>query len=859
MDERLLTAVPRDDDSPGPAWDWLSGEAAPPGRYDELRAPDGSIRPKWTRLVHGLSSLGPQELSRRADQARRMILENGVSYNAFSDQGPQPRAWELDPIPLVISSDEWVAVSQGVAQRARLLNRLLVDLYGPQRMLSEGLFPSDLLFSSPAFLRPCHRLSVPGDVFLHFYAADLVRGPDGRWMVLADHTECPLGAGYALENRIIVSSLLAEVFHDCQVQRLAPFFITLRETLAGLSADREHPRTALLTAGPSNETYFEDAYLARYLGYTLVEGADLTVRDSRVYLKTLGGLTPVDVLLRRLPDADCDPLELSTDSYLGVAGLVEAARTGGVVVANALGSGLLESRAVLPYLGVLCRRLLGDDLRLPSVDTVWCGRAEGMAKVASQPDAWAVAELDPPWGMEVLYDRPLGGSGLAARVAARPREWVGQARIHRSTAPIWTGEQARAARVGLRVFAVASQGQYAVMPGGLVLAAPLAEGEAQTGSRPTRLGSKDAWILSAEPVAPVSLLSPAGQPIALRRTGNDLPSRVADNVYWLGRLAERSENAARLLRAVVVRLTSEQRAGAILELPILLRAMADQGQIEPGYVVEGIREQLPAVEEALPQAIFDESQPGSLRATLTSLSQVASIVRDRLSLDGWRSLARIDQEFRPPGGPMGFQLADVQELLNALVLNLAAFSGLALESMTRGNVWRFLDMGRRIERGLAMASLLRSGLVEVEEPPVAVFEALLQVADSTMTYRSRYLAQLQFAPVLDLLLTDETNPRSLAFQLVALSEHVHNLPRDPSRPFASFEERVMISLLANLRLLDVESLGSSAGPAARSELDRLLKRITAQLPKLSDAVTHRYFMHAAQSQQLSDAAPEPLM
>ncbi|MDE0205950.1 MAG: circularly permuted type 2 ATP-grasp protein, partial [Candidatus Tectomicrobia bacterium] len=360
----------------------FAGYQPPDGSYDETFGAGDEPRPHWQMVVDALESLGPRELAHCWQQARRMIHENGVTYNVYGDPQGMERPWELDPVPRVIGPAEWAGVEAALAQRARLLNALLADVYGPQRLLTEGLLPPELVFAHPGFLRPCHGLEVPGGCHLHVYAADLARAPGGGWQVLADRSQSPAGSGYALENRQVLSTILPEVMRDCQVQRLASYFAALRQTLHGIAPRRrDNPRVVLMTPGPYNETYFEHAFLARYLGYTLVEGGDLTVRDESVYLKTLAGLRPVDVILRRLDDAFCDPLELHQASLLGCAGLLQAVRAGNVAVANALGSGWLESPALVPLLPDLCRRLLDEDLALPSAPTWWCGDPNGLAYV----------------------------------------------------------------------------------------------------------------------------------------------------------------------------------------------------------------------------------------------------------------------------------------------------------------------------------------------------------------------------------------------------------------------------------------------------------------------------------------------
>ncbi len=413
-----------------------------PGVYDELFSAPGMLRPQWQKFMPALEELGPEEIERRWESAKRLIYENGIAYNVESGPEALYRPWELDPAPLLMTPGEWQSLAVGLAQRARLLNMLLVDLYGPQRLLQQGLVPPDLVFAHGGFLRSCHGLHVPKDVMLHLYAAHLARGPDGAWAVLADRTQAPSGAGFALENRIIISRMLPNIFHDCQVQRLASFFMSLRETLHDLAHQhRENPRIVLLSHGPQSSTYFEDAYLARYLGYTLVTGGDLAVRDNRVFLKTLGGLLPVDVILRRLYDEDCDPLELRGDSTLGVAGLVQAVRMGNVVLANALGSGLVEAPAWMALLPDLCQSLLGEPLKLASVPAWWCGKPDHLRYVLDNLPRLVIKPAFSHRGEPIFGDRLSADelNRLAARIRHQPRDFVGQEKVFRSCARCGTG------------------------------------------------------------------------------------------------------------------------------------------------------------------------------------------------------------------------------------------------------------------------------------------------------------------------------------------------------------------------------------------------------------------------------------
>jgi uncharacterized circularly permuted ATP-grasp superfamily protein/uncharacterized alpha-E superfamily protein len=830
--------------------------AVPVGSYDEMFDASKGLRPHWTEIVAALDGLGHQELAHRWEQAQRMIHENGVTYNVYGDPRGMDRPWELDAIPLLIPPEEWGTLEAALKQRARLLNALLVDVYGPQTLLRQESLPPELVFAHAGFLRPCHGVSVPSACYLHLYAADLARSPDGQWWVLADRAQSPAGAGYALENRLVLSRVLPDIFQQCQVRRLATFFAALRQTLLDMAPrQRDNPRVVLLTPGPYNETYFEHSYLARYLGYTLVEGGDLTVRDQRVFLKTLAGLQPVDVILRRLDDTFCDPLELHPDSVLGVSGLLQAVRAGTVTVVNALGSGWLESAALMPFLPALCRQVLGETLALPSVPTWWCGQGDAMAYVLEHLEELILTPALPTRTSEMVFGHRLSRKErqqFTARMRARPYAYAAQQLLTPSSVPVWHGTGVQPRRTVFRAYVVATANGYQVMPGGLtrvsaVSGKPIISMQGDS-------GSKDTWVLAGEPPEAFSLLPPVGQPIRLRRSGYDLPSRVLDNLLWMGRYAERVEGLVRLLRSLLVRLTNESGPGGGVAVPALLRAM--QATWEIPYAAASSHDgatALMAYEQTLSQAMFGTQLTSNVCGIFTALHRVSAMVRDYMTLECWHIITHLQEDFALPQTHHPLQLSDALALINRTIMTLSAFSGLGVENMIRGPEWRFLDMGRRLERALHTISLVRSTLVTVGEHDEAVLQALLEIGDVSITYRSRYRTTLQVAPVLDLLLTDETNPRAVVYQLVELAEHVEHLPRDHSQPSLSPAQRVMTTMLTTLRLAEVDRLCHADRQGRRSHLEALLSQLHTDLPALSDTITQHYLSHAEPTRHL--AAP----
>jgi len=824
------------------------------GVYDEMSVAPGVLRPHWDTFIHSLSALGDQELGRRWHRARQRIRENGVSYNVYGDPLGMDRPWNLDSIPLMIPPSEWSQLEAGLIQRARLLNAILADLYGPQQLLRSGQLPPALVFANPGFWRPCHGVRVSGDIYLHLLAVDLARGPDGEWWVISDRTQAPSGAGYSLENRIVMAETFPDLFREFQVKRLASFFRSFRDNLLRLSPEeRNNPRVVLLTPGPYNETYFEHSYLARYLGFRLVQGGDLTVRDSRVFLKTLEGLKQVDVILRRVDDSFCDPIELRSNSYLGVAGLVEAVRAGNVAVANALGSGLIETSAFMPFFPGLSRRMLGEDLKLPTAATWWCGQPKALQYVLDNLDFLVIKPAFPSKGMEPVFGGKLAPeerSRLTARIRETPHEFAGQELLNLSTVPVYSEENGLTPRrVVLRVYLAAEGGSWSVIPGGLARVSPSIDTPVVSMQRGG--GSKDTWVLSQGPVDTFSLQPPRNVPLNLSRgVVSDLPSRAADHVFWLGRYAERGEHLARMLRCILIRLTGQVGAADGSEWESLLKMHdclesphARLSKDEPQAHTDPLRD----FEQEILSRIFEEQRGDSLTETLNRAGRSAAQVRDRLPSD----LLRVVSQFgsltrRADGSAWGYvSVVDALAVLNACIGMLAALRGIEVENMTRGPGWHFLSIGRRLERSLHLVKLFRTVIVPLNPQIWPALEMVLEVADSSVTYRSRYFTILQPAPVLDLLMNEEVNPRSLAFQAKDLSEHCRSLSSMPSGAGWPINKQKRVEEAASdLFLADVHMLCETGAAGSREKLDELLAGLDEALPALSNAITHTYFSHA---------------
>ncbi|MEY4593309.1 MAG: hypothetical protein RIR18_2204 [Pseudomonadota bacterium] len=839
--------------------------------YHELLTATGEIRPHWAPLIKQLAHTSHNQMRQQLEFLDRRIQENGVTYNVYADPTGSDRPWSLDPLPFILPADEWAKVEQAVAQRAKVINATLADLYGPQKLLSEGLIPPALVYGQHGFLWPCRGITPPGGHFLHIYAADLARSPDGRWWVIADRTQAPSGAGYALENRLAISRLFPELFRDQGVQHVAYFFRAIQESLAAwapIEGD-EQPHIVLLTPGPYNETYFEHAYLSRYLGFPLVEGQDLTVRGDTVYLKTLTGLKRVHVILRRQNDDYCDPLELRGDSALGVPGLVQAIRAKRVLVSNALGSGVMGSGALMGFLPGISQHLLGEDLLMPSVATWWCGEKPALDYALSHVDELVIKGAFPGQGFETVFGCNLDAESrkdIMQRMQARPHAYLAQEMVAPSQAPIWSRGQNNphdahrvlARSVGLRVYAVATPNGYLVMPGGLARVA----GKSNEAFISMQRGgmSKDTWVLAEGAVDLSTLLKPSLTVKDLVYSGSNLTSRVVESLFWLGRYSERFDNTARFLRICLHRLNGGGNDPAT-ELPLLL-TLGDA--LEVLIPVEKVHEKEKNKEKALAKtsslhtapppveqriqnrllkSLYDPEFSGSLAADIRRAVWSATQVKERLSTDHWHSINSLQ---RPLQGlqKTGLTTRDAQTFLDQVMAVSSSLNGFTMDNMTRDDGWRFLVVGRRIERLVFLGSVLVHYLTLAAKQGQTSLEWLLELSDSIITYRSRYSRRPELLSTLALLVFDPDNPHSLVFQSQVIQRYLTRLGRVlvdmPTDGLRIAEEKLL-----TLELARFEARDGKISPKAYDDLAASLAELVQACQTLSNQLAMRYFTHVS--------------
>lgn len=807
-----------------------------PSGYDEAVAADGEPRVHWRSLLSSLDQLGHAELGVRAENSRRILAEHGVTCLVDRADGGTDEPWLLDLIPLVIGGAEWRVLEAGLIQRARLLNLVLGDLYGTQRLVRDGLVPAPLVFANPGYLRPCQAIAVPGGAYLQIYAADLARAADGQWWVLADRTQVPGGLGFAMENRSILSRVLPEAMRAVQPRPIAGTLRIQRDALRRFAPQQtDNPSIVLLTPGPRNEAYFEHAYLARLLGLTLVEGDDLTVRNRRLFIKTLDGLRRADAVLRRVSDAFCDPLELRGDSLLGLPGLVESARAGHVSVGNCLGTGLLECPAFMPFLPSLCRHLLAEELRLPSLATWWCGQAREQSYVREHLDELIVRPALSLRG-DLVKPNALSSAqraSLLEKLYLHAHEFVGQEQIRLSKAPVWPNQQCTARPFVLRVFVLHDGNDFSVMAGGL---ARVVE-EEHLGSCALSLSglSKDVWVLPSAELAGLQSHVIATPPPVLERAPSDLPSRTADNFYWLGRYTERLEQIVRVSRYVLRCLGEDATIASQGRIRALEKLLTQLSLIAKSSPADEARETL---ESEILLLLFHDARTAGVRDLLRRIHLVAFSVRDRLSTDTWRIFNRLEPDASQRPGRL--PIVQASSTLHTLVLDLAALSGMEMENMTRGHGWMFLDLGRRLERGIFIAKLVAAVLRSGPNCEL-LLEPVLEIGDSVMTHRRRYFAEPRLPSTLEVLVREFANPRSLAFQLASLERHAIALPTGANPGGIAVVQRRVGQLAAQLHQLE-EGMAHDSAPESMRTAD-LLSDLAAGMEDLSELLTQVCFSH----------------
>ena len=805
---------------------WTEDYAPLPGIPDEFIGADGARNPNWTRLLTQLASAPADTVAERFAAADRRVRSRGMSYRVRGETAE--RVWPLSRLPLLIDKSEWRQIEAGLIERAGLIEKVLADVYGEGRLIADGDLPAAALTGSPDFVAAMRGVTPPGGRWLRLYAADIGRGPDGKWWVLGDRTQAPSGSGYAVENRLVVSQAFPELYREMNVERVAPFFRDLRAGMKA-SGERSDPRICILTPGPYSATYFEHAYLARYLGFLLVEGDDLVVADGkRAYVRTVAGLKRADVIWRQVDAEWLDPMELNSASRIGVPGLVDAIRNGGVAVENMPGTGFIESRAMLAFLPRLAEKLIGKRLDMPNIATWWAGQPRERDRVLEKFDNISIASAfgDNAAGLEKrrvavgAEISPEEREALRAAISTRGLDYVGQEVVRLSTMPRWENGRLAPRPFVLRVYLAATQKGWKVMPGGFARVSD--KPDARAVSMGEGVESADVWVLADRPKPAVSLLPNPEKTHIARLLGN-LPSRAADNLFWFGRYLERAEATLRLVRVMSARAVDPEApmSGAREAMAGLVNLLTSWGAID-----EDVKPTRPAE-----TALRARENRGSALYIAESAAFAASVIRERLTLQTWTLIERLKAGLADlPKRPLSD--AEVIDCVDEQLTTIAALSGLFDENFNRGAGWRFYELGRRIERGINTCRFARqfadAHATEQE------LDVLLDLIDSQITYRSRTLVGAALAPVRDLALLDPYNPRSVAFQIERIVEHISTLPvlRHDGIP----EEPMRLAT----------KLGASLASEIADQLtEESIFAVESLLGDLARVIGKRYFLHGA--------------
>ncbi|MBC7389386.1 MAG: circularly permuted type 2 ATP-grasp protein [Opitutaceae bacterium] len=812
------------------------------------------LKPEWNIILENLNILGLTEIQQRNKDLQKQLLENGVTYNVYDGHLALQRSWNLDPIPWVLNANEWKTVERGLIQRAEILNFILKDLYGKKELLKSGIIPHELVYCHKGFLRQCDNISFGNNYPLALYAADIARGPDGKMWMVNDRTQAPSGMGYALENRSAMIHVLPDLFNSQRIRKISDFFHTYYDSLCQLAPNqKENPRIAMLTPGEKNETYFEHAFLADYIGVNLVQGSDLLVKDSCVWIKTIHGLEQIDIIVRRVDDIFCDPLEFRPDSKLGVPGLLEAVRKGNVVIANPLGSGILENPGLIPFLGKVCKTYFNEDFILPTVATWWCGQPKELGFVLSNLDTLLVKKIDRYTGSPTIIPSLLSKQDLAelvAKIKHEPYLYVGQEKVNFSAVPSLVNNELESRFAVLRGFAIGSRSGYSIMPGGLTRSSP--EKDRFIVSNQAGGISKDTWIV-AEPEHPsTSLKAFIGK--LNPRLNESLTSRMAENLFWTGRYSERVLGTLRLLK-VALNYTMENSGGEYFTVvnERILCALTELTMTYPGFVGTESKESNIDAQTEIFDLCQNESRIGGLAFNLRNLVQSIQSVGGFLSNDARRMVENLKDNSSTLRKlkPLGY--LNLSGGLDKTYNSLVSLLGFITESMPREQGWMMFQTGRKIERSHLIATLVNSTLIykDIDQVQVQVLEAVLKSNQLISTYRFKFRSYLNLEQAIDLLLFDENNPRSIAYQLHKLTVYLDHLSGTREMSNTGFDQEIVLESLTMVKMADRSKLlETEEGIYIRKNLKEVLDRLQVNIGKCSLALTEKYFSHSASVQSL---------
>lgn len=810
--------------------------------YDEMFDDKKNVRPHWIKLKANLERIGLEQLHAKQKEIDWRLEDNGVTYNVYNDPGGLNRPWKLDPIPLIIEEAQWDIVEKGLKQRCKLFNLLLQDIYGEQKAIQDGIIPMEVIYAHGGFMREMHGIKNP----LILYAADMARGPDGKIWVINDRTQAPSGLGYAIENRLTMNGAMQDLYEGISVQRLYDFFETFKSLFQGDGTGRNmEPLNVLLSPGPHNETYFEHAYLSSFLGLTLVQGQDLLAKNGAVWLKSLKGLRRIDTILRRVDETYCDPLELRSDSQLGVSGLVQSIRSGGVGMINPLGSGVLENLGLNPFMSRLARYFLNEELILPQIATWWCGQAKEQEFVLENLDRLIIKTIDRVGEKHTYIGKKLTREelkNLQQDILDQPHRYVGQEEVEFATCPTMVKDSIEARKSVIRAYTIAQGDTYTLMPGALVRVGM--SNDSLMVSNQLGGSSKDLWVLGESQSAP--LIHTFKPKSGVENSLENIPSLRAENLFWLGRYLMRSIITARMIRTTLKYMTNASRydhASNRQTQDMLTKALTHVTMTYPGFLDKKIAS-VPFDEIA--SVSFNTSRVGSLVQIITVLSNTNTYAKNLLPLEASRIFEQMSREWN--------QFCSVEKPvprlmihnLDKLLMQLMAYKELIQESLFAEQGLVLYEIGARIERSQLLISKARALLIPVHDvvSEYEILETLLSTCESLNAYRARYRSSFEIRNVIEFLLLDINFPKSLISELDGLMKTLPHLPKFKNAIYLSRYEEPIFEAFSMIRLSKIDALSSfPEDEYIRNELDTLLSKLSGLLILASSELSKTYFAH----------------
>lgn len=834
--------------------------------YDEVLDQNGQVKPFWQGLFDTLESIGIEELKSRNEEIIKKLKENGVTYNVYDSNKESNRAWKLDPIPFLIHESEWKTIEEGLKQRARLLDLILKDLYGPQLLIKNAIIPAELVFDNSGFLLPCFDIRQKSNKHLLNYAVDLARGPDGKMWLLDNRTQAPSGAGYALENRIVMSKVIPELNKKTYRKRLSPYFSQWQQTVDSLGNNsNENPNVVFLTPGPGNETYFEHVYLSSYLGYTLVQGNDLLVRDGYVWLKSIDQLERVDVIIKRLDDVWCDPLELRRDSLLGIPGLLQVIRLGNVSVVNPPGTSILENYGLMAFMQNACKFLLKEPLLMPSVATWWCGQTKELNFVLANLPKLIIKKTNRKQGFRSIYGRTLTLEQLAelkTQILKSPKDFVAQEEVSLSTTPSFINGIIEPRYAALRAFLIADGTDYKVMQGGLTRSSAI-KGKFEISNQFGGI-SKDTWIISDTPTE--SHEKSVERKNTNNQLSNSLTSRNAENLFWLGRLCERTMALRSFLKIILNRLNENVTKHGNKQpefLVVLLKSLTHLTQTYPGFVGKEWKEgevfdndaifEDPIIELLL--LINDPTKPGSVVYNLQSLLNTINQVSEKWNHDTRRIINLVEDSLFALKNTNTTNINYVNHVLDKLHIRLFSFYGNIYETLPRDNGFYLLETGKNVERILSLLSVFRStfNFKREDEEEAVLMEAILENHHLLAQYRNIYKSHLSLKAVINMVFLEKNLPYTLSYLLDTLSGYLAKLPKTNEPHRLSIAEKSALEASTIVKLIDADQLILVDDETQfRFELDQTLSKVFQLICTVSNHLSSLYFNHSVMQHSVLD-------